>query len=95
VPIDGYHSNVIKIEKSGVVTWNGNDLATRDGGPEIVLEKYLGMIASLKEVRPFTTIDFDAGAPCARIDAVRRLMIKHLRCSDEDRCFQGDYFQRH
>lgn len=55
---------------------------------QMILDTYLSQIAKL-EPQPFTILDFDAGAPCATIKMVRKLMIRHLGCSAEDFCFQG------
>jgi hypothetical protein len=88
VPIDGYQTNVVKVTNSGAITWNGIDIATMEDGGESKLDTYLEALKSFQP-QPFTALDFDAGAPCGKVNAVRQLMIQHLRCSKDDLCFQG------
>ena len=90
VGLDGYHHNTVKVSRDGAISWNGTDLATMhdDGLPAV--EKYISLLSGFS-FQPFMVLDFDAGAPCDKIKAVRRLMVKHLRCKDQDPCFQGNW----
>ncbi|MFB9061204.1 MULTISPECIES: hypothetical protein [Sphingobium] len=90
-PIDGHYANIVKVDKSGSITWNGIDLSSMHDDGEAALETYLTDLNSLQIPQPVTALDFDAGAPCARIAVVRKLMIKHLHCSNTGRCFQGTF----
>lgn len=86
----GYYQNTFKVSRTGIITLNGTNLTTMhdDGLPSV--EQFL--IASKgSPVQPFTILDFDAGAPCKKVQAVRALMVKHLGCGDEDLCFQGNW----
>lgn len=85
--IDGPQVNVIKIARSGAVTWNGADLTTQHGFVP-ALELYLGAVAGF-EPEPYSAIDFDRGAPCDSIKIVRALMNKHLTCARSQNCIQG------
>jgi hypothetical protein len=90
VGIEGYQQNTVKVSRNGTISWNGADLATMhdDGLPSV--EQFLITLKALSP-RPFTVLDFDAGAPCDKVNAVRSLMVKHLGCSDQDLCFQGNW----
>jgi hypothetical protein len=91
VGIEGYQYNTVKIAKTGALSWNGTDLATMhdDGLPSI--EQFLIAMKSFPARQPFTLLDFDVGAPCEKVKAVRNLMVKHLGCENEDLCFQGNW----
>ncbi|NYI22973.1 hypothetical protein EWH08_11615 [Sphingobium indicum] len=88
-PIDGHYANIVKVDKSGRITWNGVDLSSMHDDGEAALETYLTGLNSIPVPKPVTALDFDAGAPCAKITAVRKLLITHLHCSDTGKCFQG------
>lgn len=91
VGIEGYQHNTVKVSRAGVITWNGTDLATmHDEGLRFV-EQYLIALKGLSPGQPFTILDFDAGAPCEKVKAVRNLMVKHLGCGEQDLCFQGQW----
>jgi hypothetical protein len=91
VDIGGYQYNTVRITKTGILTWNGSDLTTMhdDGRPSI--EQFLIALKSFSGGQPFTLLDFDAGAPCSKVNAVRQLMVKHLGCGEDDLCFQGNW----
>jgi len=89
-PIDGYYANIVKVEKSGRITWNGVGLTSLHDDGETALESHLAALKSFP-IQPVTALDFDAGAPCSRITAVRKLMIEHLHCFETDQCFQGTF----
>jgi hypothetical protein len=88
--IGDYESNVVKITEAGAITWNDVNMASmhNDGLPAI--EQFLIAVKSFSP-QPFTVLDFDAGAACRKVKAVRALMEKHLRCSESDLCIQGNW----
>ena len=79
--------NVIVVERSGNVTWNGVPISSRHG-PWPVLDTYLGAVADMSP-RPLTALDFDAGAPCKTIERVRSVMQERLECRGVGTCLQG------
>lgn len=91
VGIEGYQQNTVKVSRTGMITWNGSDLTTMhdDGLPSV--EQFLIALKGFPAGQPFTILDFDAGAPCEKVKAVRDLMVKHLGCREEDLCFQGTW----
>ncbi len=72
---------VVKVARSGAVTWNGADITI----PR--LEAQLTVLPKLQP-QPNTALDFDRGAPCQRIRQVRTMMRKHLNCAKAN-CLQG------
>ena len=91
VSIGGYQRNVIKITKAGALTWNDIDMATMESDGLPLVDDLLVRIKSFPARQPFTVLNFDAGAPCDKVEAVRGLMVKHLGCAEQDLCFQGDW----
>lgn len=87
MPIVPIPANVIKVERSGRVTWNGVDVHTLHGY-EPTIDAYLAEVARMSP-QPDTSLDFDAGAPCASITKIRQLMMKHLQCDAHQVCLQG------
>lgn len=87
VPVDLPPKNVVKVTKSGDITWNGVSLATQHGALPL-LQQYLAVSAELQP-QPLTFLDFEPGAPCRTIVAVRESMLKHLDCRRSRRCLQG------
>ncbi|WP_380878994.1 hypothetical protein [Sphingomonas sp. DBB INV C78] len=87
IPITLPAFNTIKVERSGSLTWNGADIESLYGG-EPALMTFLDAVAKMHP-QPFTTLDFEAGAPCASIERVRALMNKHLKCEESETCLQG------
>src|SRR3546814_21039352 len=69
---------------------NGVDLSSMHDDGEAALETYLTGLNSIPVPKPVTALAFDAGARCATITAVRKLLITHLHCYDTGKCFQGD-----
>lgn len=94
VGIEGYQQNTVKVSRTGMITWNGSDLTTThdDGLP--LVGQFLVALKGFPARQPFTILDFDAGAPCENVTAVRDLMVKHLGCGEEDLCFQGNWNDR-
>jgi hypothetical protein len=94
VGIEGYHQNTIKVSRTGMIIWNGSDLTTMhdDGLPSV--EQFLSAVKGFPDRQPFTILDFDAGAPCEKVKAVRDLMVKHISCGEKDLCFQGNWDDR-
>ncbi len=94
VGIEGYQHNTTKVSRGGIISWNGVDLATMhdDGLPSV--DQFLIALKGFPARQPFTILDFDAGAPCDKVEAVRNLMVKHLGCTDQDLCFQGNWNDR-
>lgn len=91
VGIEGYQLNTVKITKTGALTWNDSDMTTMhdDGLPSI--EQFFIALKSFPVRQPFMLLDFEAGAPCDKVNAVRDLMVKHLGCGEQDLCFQGNW----
>lgn len=87
INIAGPQKNVIKIARSGAVTWNGVDVTTLHGFA-LTLESYLDRVSQMVP-QPLTALDFDKGAPCETIETVRALMMKHLNCTQSQSCLQG------
>jgi hypothetical protein len=79
--------NVIRVDRSGAIAWNGADLQSQHG-PYALVQNYLGVVSEM-DPQPLTFLDFEAGAPCSSIERIRTLMNNNLRCSAEKLCFQG------
>lgn len=79
--------NVIVVERSGNLTWNGVPISSHHGQWP-VLDTYLGAVADMSP-RPLTALDFDAGAPCRTIERVRSVMQERLECRGSGTCLQG------
>ena len=86
-PVDSPIKNVVKVQRSGAIAWNGQELQSQHG-PFPLLQNYLGVISKM-EPQPLTFLDFEAGASCSSIERVRTLMNANLRCRSEKVCFQG------
>ena len=86
-PVTLPERNVIKVHRSGAVTWNGADLRTHHGWTP-TLKLYLELVPQLKP-QPLTFLDWEQGAPCDTIQAVRSVMREHLTCDGSRTCLQG------
>ncbi|MCW2412029.1 MULTISPECIES: hypothetical protein [unclassified Sphingobium] len=79
-------ANIIKVTRTGRVLWNGIDVTER--GYEAVTDDYLDQLArSVPQTK--VSLDFDAGAPCSKIIRIRQMMMRHLRCDEQQICLQG------
>ncbi len=87
IGIEPLNVNVIKVERSGLATWNEANI-THHHGFEPTLGLYLSTVAQIKP-ESFTALDFDRGAPCESIKIVRSLMNKYLNCARSHSCVQG------
>jgi hypothetical protein len=58
-----------------------------DGIPAV--EQYLVAVRDFSPPRPITILAYDLGAPCGKVDAIRKLMIEHLGCGRQNVCVQG------
>jgi hypothetical protein len=85
--IDLYPKNVIKVLKTGGVTWNEAPIDTQHGWAP-VLDMYLELVPQM-EPPPIIFLDWEEGAPCGSIDRVRELMRKRLGCDGSRKCVQG------
>jgi hypothetical protein len=87
VPVVLPPKNVVKVTKSGDITWNGVSLAAQHGAlPH--LEQYLAVSVEMQP-QPLIFLDFEPGAPCRTVARARELMLKHLNCQNSRKCFQG------
>jgi hypothetical protein len=86
-PVASPVKNVIRVDRSGAIGWNGAELQSQHG-PFPLVEDYLGVVSKM-EPQPLTFLDFEVGASCSSIERVRTLMNTHLRCSVGKTCFQG------
>ena len=86
-PVGSPVKNVIRVERSGAITWNGAELQSQHG-PFSLVEDYLSVVSQM-EPQPLTFLDFEVGAPCSSIESVRTRMNTNLRCRSEKVCFQG------
>jgi hypothetical protein len=82
--------NVIKLHRTGTVTWNGVDLGSTHHGWTPVLDQYLEVVPQLSP-QPLTFLEWEEGAPCETIMKVRGLMRKHLNCDGSRECLQGPF----
>lgn len=87
VPVELPAKNVIKVTKSGDITWNEASLDDLHG-PLHNLRSYLAVIAEMQP-QPLIFLDAEPGAPCRTIIRVRELMLKHLDCRNSKKCLQG------
>lgn len=87
VPVDLPAKNVIKVTKSGDITWNEASLDNLHG-PLDSLRSYLAVSAEMQP-QPLIFLDAEPGAPCRTIIRVRELMLKHLDCRKSKKCLQG------
>ena len=85
IPIDPV-KNVIRIERSGKVTWN--DVDVTENGYQSVIDLYLHYLAQM-DGQPPTILHFEKGASCSIVNDVRGMMTKHLQCERSLQCFQG------
>ncbi len=86
-PVGSPVKNVIRVDRSGAIAWNGAELQSQHG-PFPLVGGYLGVVSEM-DPQPLTFLDFEAGAPCSSIEKIRTLMNSKLRCSAEKVCFQG------
>lgn len=91
VGIEGYQHNTVKVSRNGTISWNGVDMATMHDNGLPSVEHFFIALKGFPAPRPFAILDFDVGAPCDKVKAIRSLMVKHLGCSDQDLCFQGNW----
>ncbi len=85
------HYNIVTVEGSGRMTWNGADADLSTGTPttgETMIERYLSLTSQMLP-HPFAVLDFDVGTPCASVRAARALIDKHLDCQRSRMCVQG------
>jgi hypothetical protein len=64
------------------ILWNGSPINLP------TLDKYLGLTTKMVPV-PEAFLDFSKGIPCKDLEAVRKLIEQHLRCSQTRKCIQG------
>jgi hypothetical protein len=86
-PVQLPPKNVIKVFKSGAVTWNDVELRSLHGWVPL-LDQYLQVVPEMKPP-PFIFVDWEQGAPCTTIDQVRKLMRDRLHCDGSASCLQG------
>lgn len=73
---------VIKVDRSGRLAFQKQPVTVSE------VAKYLDAAGQMQPP-PFISLDFDAGAPCDRIEEIRRMMNKALDCSTTKVCLQG------
>ena len=86
-PVESPVKNVIRVQRSGAITWNGQELRSQHG-PFPMLQNYLSVIPEM-DPQPLIFLDFEAGASCSTIERVRTLLNSNLHCRSETVCFQG------
>jgi hypothetical protein len=85
--LDLYPRNVIRVLKTGGVTWNEVTLETQHGWAP-VLNMYLELVPQMQPP-PIIFLDWEEGAPCRSIERARELMRKRLSCDGSRKCVQG------
>ena len=86
-PVQPPVKNVIRVDRSGAIAWNGQELQSQHG-PFPLLRDYLGVVSEM-EPQPLTFLDFEVGTSCSSIERIRTQMNSNLRCGAEKVCFQG------
>jgi hypothetical protein len=77
-PVGSPVKNVIRVDRSGAIAWNGQELQSQHG-PFPLVQNYLSVVSKM-EPQPLTFLDFEVGASCSSIERVRTLMNTNLRC---------------
>lgn len=74
----------LSIDREGTIKWEDEAVDQAE------LESRLGITKTLTPI-PLVALDFPKGAPCTAIRTVHAAMEKHLICSTERVCLQGNW----
>ena len=74
--------NTVRVQRDGSLIWNGSSVN------EGHVAEYMGLVGSMKP-QAFTILDIENGAPCERVNLVRKIVEDGANCRGTGTCGEG------